>query len=444
MQKILRAAFLFLFLLTPFIATPQTNPPAPTSRFLFIVDTSAPLQAHAADILKVINDLLVSAANGQIHAGDSIGLWTFDQDVHSDLPLQVWPVTGQAGIAQRTTDFLKLQLADKTPRPAAPPSRGKPVFAPAPPPAKPSRLDLVLPDLFNLIQVSDTITVFLISTGDAQMRGTPFDSEINSQYQQDVKDMRGNRMPIVTILQARGGKILHYTLNALPWPIVMPQPLLALSAPIVARKTPTPAPPVVAKPTPAPTPALIITAAPKPTPPAVTPPPEVPKTNSPAVEPANVTPPAPVHHEQPPQTIAKVEAEPVPPPHKETPPPVVIEKPEVSMPTPPQTENTEKPELTPKPVAATPPPVTSPGPVERPTPKPVTISPAPIPPAAASAALEPQLAIASPQTAARPKILLIAGAVLAAIAIALIVIIILRSRETGPSLITRSMGNRKK
>ncbi len=35
------------------------------------------------------------------------------------------------------------------------------------------------------------------------MRGTPFDAEINSLYQQNIQDMQSRRLPIVTILQAR-------------------------------------------------------------------------------------------------------------------------------------------------------------------------------------------------------------------------------------------------
>ncbi len=72
--------------------------------------------------------------------------------------------------------------------------------------------------MFSVIKASDTITIFILSTGDGQMRGTPFDAEINSLYLQNIHDMQGRRLPIVTILQARSGKILHYTLNALPWP----------------------------------------------------------------------------------------------------------------------------------------------------------------------------------------------------------------------------------
>ncbi len=49
------------------------------------------------------------------------------------------------------------------------------------------------------------------------------------------------------------------------------------------------------------------------------------------------------------------------------------------------------------------------------------------------------------EDAARPRILLIAGVALVAIALVLIILIIRRARDTsGPSLITRSMGNRKK
>src|SRR5207249_430723 len=88
-------------------------------------------------------------------------------------------------------------------------------------------------------------------------RGTPFDDEINAAYQRTLKDMKKDRMPIVTVLQAKDGKLLTYTVNALPWAVVIPELPIPIKAPKVVAASSTPAPvaetPVVVPKAPEPT-----------------------------------------------------------------------------------------------------------------------------------------------------------------------------------------------
>src|SRR5882724_6474782 len=64
------------------VSTAQTNHPATSAavsanRFLFIVETSAAIKPQTPSLLKVVGDLINSGANGQMHDGDTIGLWTY-------------------------------------------------------------------------------------------------------------------------------------------------------------------------------------------------------------------------------------------------------------------------------------------------------------------------------------------------------------------------------
>jgi hypothetical protein len=214
-------------LLMAFHLPAQTAPAQSSSRFLFIVDISSPMKRNSADVLKVMNEIISSSASGQIHPGDTLGLWTFDQDVASDLPVQQWVPGEEAEIALRTVTYLRPLLIEKpgTVERRQPFDKGTMVNRSPATVTKPSRFDKVLPDMFTLIQGSDALTIFIISTGEGKIRGSPFDNEINGVLQQSIRDMNGKRLPIVTVLQAHAGQLVHYTVNPLPWPLVMPPPL---------------------------------------------------------------------------------------------------------------------------------------------------------------------------------------------------------------------------
>jgi hypothetical protein len=337
-------------------AAPKKPAPAQSAnRFLFIVDTSTSMEKHRDDELDVVDEILRSSANGQLHRGDSIGVWTFNAEIYTgNMPLQVWLPEQRQEIALRTEEFIREQTYRKT-----------------------SRFDIALSSLYQVIKNSDIITVFIISNGNGKMQGSPFDDEINALYQENVKEMKKNRMPVVTVLQAKGGKILKYTVNAVPWPVVVPE------LPIVLKAETGPAPPPAAplattnstppKPAP-PAPALVAQ-----TPPAMAP------ASAPAPPPTNLPPivttypsPAPVVatpavQPESPQPVAQVS--PVPPnanpptpgmPVPQTPAPVTDARtPQTGMPVP----------ETRMPVASMPAPPNIPPPAMRVAPKPNTFPP---------------------------------------------------------------------
>jgi hypothetical protein len=234
-------------------------------------------------MLSVVGETISSSANGQLRPGDSLGIWTYNQKLSVELPVQEWDPDLRPRIAYRAVAYLKAHRYEKT-----------------------SSFDKVLPDIMRVIGSSRNILVFIISNGELNMSGTPFDDEFNKTYRQNLKDMRGQKMPIVTILVGKDGKLDRYTINPLPWPIVIPelpappQPLPEKAvlpqppAPVVPRKigqplilhgpdNPTPAAPI-------PAPAVVqVAAAPAPAP---TPLPAPPAATPPAVNSATVTPPA--------------------------------------------------------------------------------------------------------------------------------------------------------
>jgi hypothetical protein len=239
------------------VSSPET---LSSNRFLFVVDISTSMRKHGRDILDVVQTILSSGASGQLHVGDTIGVWTFNDDVYTGgMPLQTWSADDGPEIIQRITEFLSQQKL-----------------------AKKSRLDRAMVPVEKVVKLSDIITVFIISSGAGPIRGTPFDNDINDQYELCLHDMGNQPMPIVTVLQGKRGKLFRYTVNAMPWPVVIP----ALPTPL---KLPPEALPQAAAPAAAPNPAdqsVAANAAPAPAPAPVQPPPVMPVMPPPQVPPS--------------------------------------------------------------------------------------------------------------------------------------------------------------
>ncbi len=181
---------------------PQTNTPARpvTERFLLIVDTSAAMQKRAANVERVVGNLFTGGMGEQLHRGDTIGVWTYTDDLHTgQFPLQRWtPQTG-AAIAQGIVDFLKSRKYEKK-----------------------SRLAPVMAQLKNVVADSDKITVLLVSDGEDAFIGTPYDAQMAEAYRINAADQRKQQMPFLTVLRVVKGKFIGFTVNTPPWPVEFP------------------------------------------------------------------------------------------------------------------------------------------------------------------------------------------------------------------------------
>lgn len=254
-----------------------------SSRFLIIADTSYAMRRYAPAAQKAVSNLLLSSMHGQLRRGDTIGMWTFNEALSAGrFPLQRWTPETTELVASNAVAFLKIQRYEKR-----------------------SRFDAVWPTLRRLISESDRLTVLLISDGDEEISGTPFDVEINTLFKKQFRAQRKARMPFITVLCAQRGQIFGGTMNLTPWPVEFPafppEPKIA--------ETPNPGPPLPEKKEAKPTvPPLILIGKKQETPPVAKPVeqptvPPVPVATSPASEP--VKPPTV------PLPVAAVQVEPV-------------------------------------------------------------------------------------------------------------------------------------
>src|SRR5450432_2537696 len=114
LNKFVRGARIAAMLLAGIFLIPglRAQPTEQTvqSRFLFIFDTSKDMKSCGEAVQKTLNTLLATSLGGNLHAGDSIGVWTFGQSLQTKgYPLQSWNPDGAVSIASNLVRFVDAQ-----------------------------------------------------------------------------------------------------------------------------------------------------------------------------------------------------------------------------------------------------------------------------------------------------------------------------------------------
>ena len=193
-------------------ALPKKAPLPPGNRFLFVVETSAtmPKVEHAGR--QAVVDLIYSGVDGRMRAGDTYGLWTFNEQTHAGLfPMQTWKPAAALDLASRAGLFLKSQPYENRPNVGA-----------------------TVKKLMAVIKAVGDVTIFVISDGSSPFEGTAFDRYINASYQERDEERRRARKPFVTTLVARGGELMIGTVTIAGEVIQLPEspePVQVVQAP---------------------------------------------------------------------------------------------------------------------------------------------------------------------------------------------------------------------
>ena len=241
-------------------------------RFLFIFDTSAGMKKRVPAVELAVNTMLATSISGQLHKGDTIGVWTFSQDLHpGDFPLQMWEPDDAAVIATNLAYFIRTRKYENK-----------------------TRFEALQPLLRRVVQSSERLTVLIFSDGATKITGTTFDTGINQLFATNAAAQKKAREPFVVVLRSQLGKYVGCTVSCPPQLASLPQ------FPPLPPPPPAPKPVVAVVPPVAPvvtTPSLLITGTkveaasiPPASPPPVIEP--VPATASPSNAPVAVTPPA--------------------------------------------------------------------------------------------------------------------------------------------------------
>jgi hypothetical protein len=167
---------------------------------LLLVETSEAMRPRARAALRVVESLLASGMHGQFRAGDTLGVWTYNEELHAgELPLQVWTPQDESLLASNVVGFLKTQRFEKAALAA-----------------------VAWPEVEELVRESERLTVIWITTGSEPIRGTPFDADINACFDVNADAQKNRRMPFVIVLRSQQGAWCGVTLNLAPWPVLLP------------------------------------------------------------------------------------------------------------------------------------------------------------------------------------------------------------------------------
>ena len=201
------------------------------NRFLFVFDTSHDMKSRDAALENTLNVMLALSLNGQMHAGDSMAVWTFGQELRPrDYPLQTWNPDNAVMIASNLVKFLGSQHYVKA-----------------------TRFEALQPLLNKVVQNSERLTVLIFCDGAGKFSGTPYDAGINQILDQKRNDQKRAGQPFVILLRSQLGQYIGCSVGLPPEPLTYPQfPPLPLPPPAPAPKVtnapPPPAPAVVVPP----------------------------------------------------------------------------------------------------------------------------------------------------------------------------------------------------
>src|SRR5436190_2758194 len=104
-------ALLTLFVSLAVSAPAQTNSFVISSnRYLLVLEISRSMNSRADGTLRAIQQLLVSGMGGQMKTGDSLGIWTYNNELNTGhFPLQYWSPKTQRSTVENALAFLQAQ-----------------------------------------------------------------------------------------------------------------------------------------------------------------------------------------------------------------------------------------------------------------------------------------------------------------------------------------------
>lgn len=193
LQGMSRALALLLALLA-MLSSPlsgQTTLTPSTPRYLFLIDSSSSMSRMAGSTRQLVFDLIFTGAQGRMEPGSIYDLWLFnDRAITNQFRLMNWDPMLNRALANNASEFLKGMRYEKS-----------------------VRWDRLWPSLQPLLAKNRPLTLFLVSDGYEEMEGTPFDESLNEIYRAQRREARREKIPIVTILEARQGRLAAFAVS---------------------------------------------------------------------------------------------------------------------------------------------------------------------------------------------------------------------------------------
>jgi hypothetical protein len=201
----------------PTVATSPRASAGPPERWLLIFDTSSAMKKRLPAMDVIVRLLFGTNMGEHLHAGDSIGVWTFGDKVHAGAyPLVTWQPENAAAMATNLMKFLRSQDFS-----------GKTDFS-------------ALKDLVGrVIGTSERLTIVIFCDGEGQVHWTPYDDGINENMAVGAAERKKSRQPLLIVVRSQQGTISGATVNYPPASVTVP-PFPPL--PVEVKAAPAPAP----------------------------------------------------------------------------------------------------------------------------------------------------------------------------------------------------------
>jgi len=169
----------------------------PPHRYLFVIENSRQMQPRAKGVFDAVKSLLDSSLKDQLRPGDTLGVWTFNDALNPTwFPLQEWSPEMKLPLAIRVATFLQPQAYEKH-----------------------GNMDKALAGMNQVIRASPEITVFLVTSGAGEIRGTSFDKEINASIKPWLEHQEKANMPMVVALRGLEGQVAAWSVAPSPTPV---------------------------------------------------------------------------------------------------------------------------------------------------------------------------------------------------------------------------------
>jgi hypothetical protein len=180
---------------------PTPAPPSTPDRYLLIVDVSSPMRSREKAVRESIEALLDSSMQGELRNGDELGLWTFNDELHTgEFALETWNESTRQETIERILKFVARQRFRKA-----------------------TDFSTVMPHLLEVVADSRRITILLFSDGDEALSGTPFDAAISEDFRSNAGLAREQRVPLITVLRGDSGRFIGHSCALPPWSIKFPE-----------------------------------------------------------------------------------------------------------------------------------------------------------------------------------------------------------------------------
>jgi hypothetical protein len=179
-----RLASIWLLNLLALCAAAEKPLPQEGVRILCAVDTSFSMRGRRAATTKIISDLVSNGFEGNLHAGEKFGIWTFNEDVdYQYYPPVPWTPELAPKLAKASKQFLDERSLQKR-----------------------TLFEVLLPQVEQFAENVDFLLVLIFTDGEDKIVGTPFDEKLNQQARALIPEEHSTKTPLAIVLTLRQGQ----------------------------------------------------------------------------------------------------------------------------------------------------------------------------------------------------------------------------------------------